>query len=110
MPLWQAYENSPEFYAVADRLNNSDFTTLDERAAMLEDALWLSMEDSHRIFLLDSSSITPYVKDVSVAADLYAGVAGANLWAQTIRASARWVARSWPCQPAARALEPDRGL
>lgn len=85
VPLWQAYENSPEFYAVADRLNNSDFTTLDERAAMLEDALWLSMEDSHRIFLLDSSSITPYVKDVSVAADLYAGVAGANLWAQTIR-------------------------
>lgn len=85
VPLWSAYENTPEFYEVADRLNNSDFASLEEREQLLEQALWLSMEDSNRIWLIDSSSITPYVKDVSVAADLYAGVAGANLWAQTIR-------------------------
>ncbi|MHB1317299.1 MAG: ABC transporter substrate-binding protein, partial [Anaerolineae bacterium] len=54
-------------------------------ADLLEEALNLSMQDSVRIWLVDQSSITPYVKDVSVAADLYAGVAGANLWAQTIR-------------------------
>jgi len=85
VPLWAAYENTPEFYEVADRLNNSDFSSLEEREQLLEQALWMSMEDSNRIWLVDSSSITPYVKDVSVAADLYAGVAGANLWAQTIR-------------------------
>jgi peptide/nickel transport system substrate-binding protein len=85
VPLWMAYENTPEFYAIADRLNNSDFTSLAERSAMLDEALWLAMEDSVRIWLVDRRSITPYVKGVSVAADLYAGVAGANLWAQTIR-------------------------
>jgi len=84
-PLWQVYENDPAFYEVADRLNNSDFGSLDERTALLEEALTLSLKDSQRIFLYDASSFTPYVEGVSVAADLYAGVSGASLWAQTVR-------------------------
>jgi peptide/nickel transport system substrate-binding protein len=84
-PLWAAYVNTPEFYAVADRLNRSDFTSLAERTAMMQSALELSLEDSVRIWLVDQSSITPYANTVSVASDLYGGVAGSRLWGQTIR-------------------------
>jgi len=84
-PLWAAYKNDPTFYALADRLNRSDFTSLEERTAMMQQALELSLQDSVRIWLVDQSSITPYAKTVSVASDLYGGVAGSRLWAQTIR-------------------------
>jgi peptide/nickel transport system substrate-binding protein len=84
-PLWMAYENTPEFYEICTRLLNSDFASLEERKQLMDQALRMSLEDSNRIWLVDQSTITPYLKDVSVAADLYAGVAGADLWAQTLR-------------------------
>ena len=84
-PLWQAYENTPEFYELCERLMNSDFGSAEERRDMMADALRMSMEDSVRIWLVDSAAITPKRKEASVAADLYAGVNGAWLWAQTLQ-------------------------
>ena len=37
-PLWQAYQNTEEFYDLADRLNQSAFTTLEERREMMTQA------------------------------------------------------------------------
>ncbi|MFP4393899.1 MAG: ABC transporter substrate-binding protein [Anaerolineales bacterium] len=84
-PLWQAYENDPEFYEISERLLNSDFRTVEERREMMAEALELAMKDSVRIWLNDSATITPKRKEVSVAADLYGGVSGAWLWPVTIQ-------------------------
>lgn len=84
-PLWQAYVNDPAFYELADRLNNNDFTTLEERREMLSEALVLSMKDSHRIWLVDKASYFPRQANVSVAADLYGGISGSALWPYTLR-------------------------
>ena len=84
-PLWQAYENTPEFYELAERLENSDFSNIQERTEMMAQALEWAMEDSVRIWLADRASITPKRKEISVAADLYGGVSGAWLWPTTIQ-------------------------
>ncbi|MCL4868997.1 MAG: ABC transporter substrate-binding protein [Anaerolineae bacterium] len=84
-PLWQAYENDPEFYDLATRLDNNDFTTLEERRELIARAAELAMQDSMRIWLIDRASITPRRADISVAADLYGSVAGSTLWPYTLR-------------------------
>jgi peptide/nickel transport system substrate-binding protein len=84
-PLWQAYENDPEFYELAERLDNNDFRTLQERREMLSRAMELALQDSNRIWLIDRASITPRRADVSVAADLYGGISGSSLWQYTLR-------------------------
>ncbi len=84
-PLWQAYENTDEFYDLAQRLDASDFRTVEERNEMMAQALEMAMQDSVRLWLVDSASITPKRTEVTVAADLYGGVSGAYLWPLTIR-------------------------
>ena len=84
-PLWQAYENDPEFYDLADRLDRSDFTTAEERVELMARALELSMEDSHRVWLTDRASETPKRQEAAVSADLYGAVAGSWLWPYTIQ-------------------------
>ena len=84
-PLWQAYVNEPEFYDLAQALDNSEFTTLEQRDEMMARALRLAIEDSTRVWLVDRLSITPKRQDISVAADLFGGVSGAWLWPYTLR-------------------------
>jgi len=84
-PLWQAYTPTPEFFTLAERLQNSDFTSLEEKKEMMGQALTWAMEDSVRVWLADRISISPKRTEVSVAADLYGGIAGSNLWANTIQ-------------------------
>lgn len=83
--LWQAYENVPEFYELAERLDQSDFKSMAEKKEMMARALELAAEDSIRVWLADRAAITPKRTEVAVAADLYGGVAGSNLWAYTIQ-------------------------
>jgi peptide/nickel transport system substrate-binding protein len=83
--LWQAYQNDPEFYELSERLMNSDFKSIAEKKEMMARALVLHMEDSNRVFLADRAAITPKRTNVTVAADLYGGVAGSNLWGYTIQ-------------------------
>lgn len=85
VPLWQAYVNTPEFYEVSEKLAYSNFKNMEERTAMMAQALELSMLDSTRIWLCDRTSLTPKRKEVKVAADLYGGVSGSSIWAYTLQ-------------------------
>ncbi len=83
-PLWQAYENTPEFYALAQQLQDHEFATLEERRAMMAQALEWAIEDSVRVWLYDRVSITPRRAEVSYASDLYGGMTGSWLWPHTL--------------------------
>jgi peptide/nickel transport system substrate-binding protein len=83
-PLWMAYENTPEFYEVAGKLNINDFTSLAEREALFAEALPLSLEDSARIFLTDNTGFGPYRTNVQLACDAAAGIYGSQMWQHTI--------------------------
>ena len=85
VPLWQAYVNEPEFYELAERLDNADYKTAEERRDMIEDALWMAMKDSTRVWLADRGAITPKRTELKVAADLYGAVSGSWLWPVTIQ-------------------------
>jgi len=85
IPLWQAYDNTEEFFTVAERLYNSDYTTVEERAEMMAQALTLSLEDSNRIWLKDDTGIAPLNKNLSLASDLSGSVYGSWLWAATLK-------------------------
>jgi len=71
--------------AVSEKLWINDFDSMDERAELFKEALYLSMEDSVRIWLVDAISFAPQRADMQVAYDLAGGVAGSSLFAYTIR-------------------------
>ena len=85
VPLWQAYQPLPEFDEVAGKLYTSDFNTPEERRELMEQALWLALKDSARVWLFDATGVSPYRKEVSISSDLSGSVYGSQLWAQTVR-------------------------
>jgi peptide/nickel transport system substrate-binding protein len=84
-PLWSAYKPSPEFDYVAGRLWARDYKTVEERNELMRKALYLSMEDSVRVWLVSQIAPWPARKEVSLTYDLAAGFSGARLWPYTIR-------------------------
>jgi peptide/nickel transport system substrate-binding protein len=84
-PPWQAYSPTPEFYEVATKLNNSNFTTLEERAELMRQALDYALLDSQRIWLKDDVGVAPHAANVALASDLSGSIYGSWLWAETIR-------------------------
>ena len=84
-PLFQAYENTEEFTEIAQRLNDNDFATLEERAELIGQILPLAMQESQRIWLVDNSSAWPYRSEISVSADLSGGISGSRFWPYTLR-------------------------
>ncbi|HDQ70881.1 MAG TPA: DUF11 domain-containing protein, partial [Chloroflexi bacterium] len=84
VPLWQAYRNTPKFYELARQLNDREFADLEERRAMMSQALEWALEDSVRVWLFDSTSITPRRAEVGYVSDLYGGIAGSWLWPHTL--------------------------
>jgi peptide/nickel transport system substrate-binding protein len=84
-PLWQAYTPDPELDELADRLQRRDYQDWEERQGMMTRALDLAMEDSVRVWLIDQINVWPHARNVSLAVDLAAGVAGADLWPYTLR-------------------------
>lgn len=84
-PLWQSYENDPEFYEIAEKLDNNDFRTLDERRELFGRALELVMAEAQRFWVVDRAPIYAKRTEVSVASDLYGGISGSLLWPNTIR-------------------------
>ena len=85
VPLWQAYKPDPEFDKVAGKLWNNEFSTLQERDQLVTKALWLSMKDSVRVWVVHQIAPWPARKDVSLTYDLAGGFSGARLWPYTIR-------------------------
>ncbi len=84
-PLWQAYEPSPEFDELADRLQRRDFTSWEERQEMMARALELSMKESYHVWLTDQINVWPKAHNVQVAADLAGGMTGSILLPYTVR-------------------------
>jgi peptide/nickel transport system substrate-binding protein len=84
-PLWSAYKPSAEFDYVAGRLWARDYKTIAERDELMRKALYLSMEDSVRVWLVSQVAPWPARKEVSLTYDLAAGFSGARLWPYTIR-------------------------
>jgi peptide/nickel transport system substrate-binding protein len=82
-PLWQNYVNDPEFYELAQRLDRSDYSTLEERAEMVARTLELSMQDGARLWTNDNNSVAPKLTNIVGAADLYGSITGAWLWGLT---------------------------
>lgn len=85
VPLWQAYNPSEEFLTVSTALYNSEYTTVEERAEMMSQALTLSLEDSARIWLKDDTGIAPLRSELSVASDLSGSIYGSSLWSATLK-------------------------
>jgi peptide/nickel transport system substrate-binding protein len=83
--LWQAYKPSPEFSKIADELVSRSYATLDERQQLMSDALKLSMQDSARVWLVDTQNVSPRRANVAVSADLAGGISGSWLWPYTLR-------------------------
>ncbi len=84
-PPWQAYSPTPEFYEIATKLLNNDFTTMEERADLFAEALDYALLDSQRIWLKDDIGVAPHAADVKLASDLSASIYGSWLWSQTMR-------------------------
>jgi peptide/nickel transport system substrate-binding protein len=85
LPLWLQTKPTPEFDELALRLGKGDFADLAEREKMFERALELAMEDSHRVWVVNTLGINPRRADIAVAADLAGGIAGSFLWGLTAR-------------------------
>ncbi len=84
-PLWMAYDPSPEFDELSDRLARRDFATMEERKELFARTLELAMEDSVRVWTVDQTSVSPRLANVAVAADLAGAIAGSWMWAYTLR-------------------------
>ncbi|MCX7855097.1 MAG: ABC transporter substrate-binding protein [Anaerolineae bacterium] len=84
VPLWQAYQPSPEFDQIAKRLMNYDFSSMAERSTLFTRALTLAMNDtgigSVRIWLVHEAGFAPRREGTIVASDLVGGIAGADMW------------------------------
>src|SRR5688572_13245095 len=59
IPLFLENQSDPEFVEIGDRLANGDFSTLEERRELLEQALPLSVQDSLQVWLIDQQVYTP---------------------------------------------------
>lgn len=83
-PPWQILEPIPELDEISSRLYNYDFSSMEERNALMERILELGFQDSPRIFLVDRIGFIPRRAEISVASDLGGGVSGTLLWAPTL--------------------------
>jgi peptide/nickel transport system substrate-binding protein len=89
-PLWQNYVNDPAYYVgdgsgVAEKLWVNDFASMEERGDLFRQALEMAQLEGQRVWLVDQTSFSPQVANMSVAYDLAGGVAGSTLYPFTIR-------------------------
>ncbi len=87
--LWQAYHPAPELDDISDRLARRQYSSWEERQAMMSRALQLSMQDAAHIWLVDQVSAWVRSPDVSLAVDLAGGVVSSALWPFTLRYNSR---------------------
>jgi peptide/nickel transport system substrate-binding protein len=83
-PLWQAYTPSPEFDEISEVLGRRDYATWEDRQRLMARALELALEDSARVWLVDTISIWPRHTDVNLAVDLAGGFSASELWPYTL--------------------------
>jgi len=83
--LWQAYEVPDEVTALSEALANKDFTTLEERVNLFEQAFPAFAELAYRVWVVDGKGFSTWRPGVEVAYDLSAGVDINALWPHTLR-------------------------
>ncbi len=83
-PLFQALTPDPRLDELSDRLYRRDYSSMEEREEIFEELLWLTMEDSARVWLTDAVGFNPMRADLDLAVDLAGGVSGSSMWAHTI--------------------------
>jgi peptide/nickel transport system substrate-binding protein len=74
IPLFLDNDVDPVFQQLGDDLANGNFTTLEQRHDMMVEALPLSVQDSLQTWIVDLQSYAPYNCDLTVSADVGAGV------------------------------------
>jgi len=84
---WTAFTIDEADNAILDRLANSDFTTMDERAELFEQAFAIDPHYAQRIWLCDGLAYTPWNGNISTSYNLSAGVDGSNMTAYTMKDS-----------------------
>lgn len=75
----------PVFQQVADDLANANFKTVEERKALMAQALPLSLQDSLQVMMVDTRSFAPYQQNVQIAYNLAAGIERAQISYYTAR-------------------------
>ncbi len=74
-----------DFRVLANDLANGDFSTLEERDAMIAEGLEMALKDSLQVWLIDGKAFIPFKPELQVSYDLAAGVQGAQVWPFTLR-------------------------
>ena len=86
IPLFLEYKPSAEYDVILTKLQNNDFSTLEERDQLFAQALPMSMTESwHGLWVNDSATFSPMKNTLVVASDLAAAVAGTAFWPFTMR-------------------------
>ncbi|HEY5270281.1 MAG TPA: ABC transporter substrate-binding protein, partial [Anaerolineales bacterium] len=75
----------PAYQKVADDLANANFTSVEQRRAMMVEAMNLSMQDSLQVMMVDTQSFAPYSTNVQISANLAAGLERALISTYTAR-------------------------
>lgn len=83
--LWQAYKPAKDLDDVADQLAKGKFKDKAERASLMAKATTLSMQDSVRVWVINTVAFMPYQKSLTMPGDLAAGALGSALWPYTIK-------------------------
>lgn len=88
-PLWQAYAPDPVFDALIDALclpacGPSPFATMADRELLFEQALWLSMQDSARVWIAGGAGFVPFRHDVALVDHPVGYLGGSYLWPHTV--------------------------
>ncbi len=82
-PPWQHLRPSPKLAELAQRLAQRAYTTWEERAALMVEALEEAMRDSSQIWLAARLGCYPHSPDLELAVDLAAGLS-TGVWARAL--------------------------
>jgi peptide/nickel transport system substrate-binding protein len=77
--------SDPEFQKLGDDLAQGNFSTPEERKAMMERALELSLQDSLQVFTIEQVQYSPFHNNVQLTYDLASGVEGAYVGPYNLR-------------------------
>jgi peptide/nickel transport system substrate-binding protein len=84
-PLPALLDPPPALDEAAQRIFQNDFSSLEERAELIREALPLTLEYAPRQWITSRTTVVPFRNEVSVTTDLAAGISGTALWSKTIR-------------------------
>ena len=86
LPVFNAYQPSPDLLDAADRLFTADFNTMDERRELFAQALNLSMQESWwGLWVTDNIAYTPFRAGIEGASDLASGFQSSSMYPYTLR-------------------------